>query len=126
MDALRLRGAEHAASELSACNHAHIVVRHSDTTTDRRMRQARNVRFRERDEPLDTVPSVILMIRPSNLQLRRRDSSGSIGPMCDLYVRGTRHVPTDSVPRVKRSSRGAVEIPSRGAGWRCRLARTVA
>jgi hypothetical protein len=35
------------------------------------MRQARTVRFTERDDPLDTVLSVSLMTRASSLQLRR-------------------------------------------------------
>ena len=35
------------------------------------MRQARTVKFMERDDPLDTVLSVSLMTRASTLQLRR-------------------------------------------------------
>lgn len=56
---------------LGASDQTHIVVRLNDTTIARRIRQARTVKFTERDEPLDTVLSVTFMTRASSFQLRR-------------------------------------------------------
>jgi len=46
-------------------------VRQSDTTIERRIRQARTVKFTERDEPLDTALSVTFMNPALIFQLRR-------------------------------------------------------
>jgi hypothetical protein len=78
-------GAAKHLNHLVATSHAHIVVRQSDTTTGRRMRHAQTVRFRARDEPMDTVPIVILRTRASSRQLRRawaaiRSVAGAVSP----------------------------------------------
>jgi len=90
-----------APRPLRAWGQAHIVVRHSDTTTDRRMRQVRTVKFTDRDEPLDTVLSVSLMIRASNRQLRRGAMPRSVTRSSARYA--TRAMRADCARRMRSS-----------------------